>query len=126
MNVTTAELRTLALFEDCEDDDLRSLVDAVSGSREIGEGDVICGEGDKADRWWIVVDGIADVTVQGLYTATIGPGETVGELALLDHEPRAATVTAVTRMVLHEVDGHAFVDALLASPRLSVAMLRQV
>ncbi|MEY2432814.1 MAG: hypothetical protein QOC92_2539, partial [Acidimicrobiaceae bacterium] len=79
-----------------------------------------------ADRWWIVADGMADVTVGGLYTATIGPGESIGELALLDGEPRGATVTATTEMELHEVGGEQFVEALLASPRLSLALLCQL
>ena len=107
-------------------DDLEGVADAVTGVREVAEGEVVCAEGDKADRWWIVADGMADVTVRGLYVATIGPGESIGELALLDGEPRGATVTATTAMVLHEVDGDQFVDALLASPRLAVAMLREV
>jgi cytochrome P450 len=126
MGLTTAELQSLPLFGDCAEDDLRSVIDAVAAERDIVEGDVVCTEGDKADRWWIVTDGTADVTVNGLYTATIGPGETIGELALLDGEPRAATVKAVSDMHLYEVDGHAFIDALLAHPRLAVAVLRQL
>lgn len=107
-------------------DDLRSVASAVSGERAAVGGEVICAEGDKADRWWIVADGLADVTIGGLYIATIGPGETIGELALLDGELRGATVTAVTDMALHEIDGDVFLDALLASPRLSVALLREL
>ena len=102
-----SELHALALFEGCEDDDLARVAGAVTGVRHVVEGEVICAEGEKADRWWIVVDGMADVTVAGLYTATIGPGESIGELALLDGAPRGATVTAATDMVLHEVDGDA-------------------
>ncbi|MEY2469548.1 MAG: hypothetical protein QOF21_2246, partial [Actinomycetota bacterium] len=126
MGVTAQELQSLPLFEGCATEDLRPVVDAVAGLREAAEGEVICAEGDKADRWWIVADGLADVTVDGLYIATIGPGETIGELALLDDEPRVATVTAVTAMRMHEVNGDAFIDALIARPRLSVALLRQL
>jgi cytochrome P450 len=125
VGVVTSELRGLPLFEGCGDEDLERVAGAVTGTRAAREGEVICAEGDKADRWWIVADGLADVTVGGLYTATIGPGESIGELALLDDEPRGATVIATTDMVLHEVDGHQFVDALLSSPRLAVAMLRE-
>lgn len=124
--VTTALLRELELFGDCDDDDLRPVIDAITAERDVGDGDVICAEGDAADRWWIVADGTADVTVGGLYTATIGPGETIGELALLDGEPRAATVKAVTDMRLYEVDGNAFVDALATRPRLTLAVAREL
>lgn len=126
MTVTVEELHALPLFEGCEPRDLVPVVEAVSATRTVGEGEVICAEGDKADRWWIVVDGMADVTVGGLYTATIGPGETIGELALLDGELRGATVKATTDMTVHEVDGHQFLDALLASPTLALALLREL
>jgi cytochrome P450 len=122
----TAELRSLALFEDCDEDDLALLAKAVRQLRSVSEGDVVCRAGEVADRWWVVAEGTADVTVGGLYVATIGPGETIGELALLDGQPRAADVTAQTDMVLHEVDGGAFLDALARSPELSMALLRQL
>lgn len=126
MSTTATDLTALALFEGCSLDDLANVADAVTGERRAVEGEVICAEGEDAERWWIVVDGMADVTAAGLYVGTIGPGETIGEMALLDGEPRGATVTAATGMVLHEVNGDAFVGALLESPRLSLALLRQV
>jgi cytochrome P450 len=126
MGVALSELGALSLFEDCEPTDLERVANAVTGVRHVLEGEVVCAEGDRADRWWIVAEGMADVTVAGLYTGTIGPGESIGELALLDGEPRGATVTAATDMELHEVDGDQFVEALLASPRLAIALLREV
>lgn len=96
MPTTAAELSTLALFEGCPPEDLAGVARAVTAVRQVREGQLICTEGEVADRWWIVVDGMADVTSRGIYVATIGPGETIGELALLDGEPRTATVTATT------------------------------
>src|SRR5271154_4484061 len=126
MTATVHELSTLALFEGCAPDELERVARALAGLREIAEGAVLCAEGDAADRWWIVVEGTADVTVRGLYLATIGPGETIGELALLDAEPRNATVTATSDMIVEEVDGGGFVEALVESPRLALALLRQL
>ena len=126
LTLAPAELMSLAIFEGCPADDVAAVVTAIAGAREVHDGQTICTEGDRADRWWIVAEGMADVTVGGLYVATIGPGETIGELALLDGEPRAATVRAVTEMRLHEVDGEQFLGALLARPSLSVALLRQL
>jgi cytochrome P450 len=125
--VSTADaLVLLPLFEGCAPEDLEPVVNAITGVRHAVEGELICAEGDKAESWWIVLEGTADVTTAGLYTATIGPGETIGELALLDDQPRAATVRAATDMVLEEVGGDAFLTALLARPRLAVALLRQM
>ncbi len=124
--VSVDELAALQLFEACAPDDLSGVAAAVTGTRRVPDGEVVCREGEKAESWWIVADGYADVTVAGLYAATIGPGESIGELALLDGEPRGATVTAVTDLVLHEVDGDAFRSALLASPRVAVALLTEL
>ncbi|HJR25585.1 MAG TPA: cytochrome P450 [Acidimicrobiales bacterium] len=124
--VSVDELAALQLFEACPPGDLSEVAAAVTGTRRVPDGEVVCREGEQADRWWIVADGYADVTVAGLYAATIGPGESIGELALLDGAPRGATVTAVTDLVLHEVDGDAFRSALLDSPRVAVALLTQL
>jgi len=119
-------LADLALFEGCSPDDLDHLASAIAGVHVVPEGSVVCSEGEIADRWWIVVDGLAEVTVGGLYVATIGPGESIGELALLDAQPRSATVTASTDMVVHEVDGALFLELLANHSRISLARLRQV
>ena len=126
MTTTIEELSTLTLFEGCEPGDLQQVMSALTGARNVQEGEVICTEGDRATEWWIVIDGLADVTARGRYVATIGPGETIGELALLDAEPRNATVIAATDMVVQVVNGEGFVDALLSSPKLAVGMLRQL
>jgi cytochrome P450 len=123
--MTTAQLRELELFEGCSDEDLAVVTRAVTGVRRVLEGEVICVEDDVADRWWIVVGGQADATWRGLYLGTIMAGESIGELALLDGQPRTATVTATTDMVLEELDGAGFIAALLEVPQVAVALLRQ-
>lgn len=125
MSATADELGRLDLFEGCPDDELTIVNRAITGTRRLGEGEAICREDETADRWWIVVDGQADATYRGLYIATIGPGETIGETALLDGKPRTATVTARTDMVVHEVDGVGFLAALVEAPNVALALLRQ-
>jgi cytochrome P450 len=125
MPTTAVELSALEFFAGCTDEDLAVLTQAVTGVRRVREGEVICAEDEVADRWWIVLEGQADVTWRGLYLGTILAGETIGELALLDGEPRTATVTATTDMVLQELDGEGFVAALLEAPHVAVALLRQ-
>ena len=125
MPTTAAELSALELFENCTEDDLAVVSRAVDAVLQMPEGDVICAEDEVADRWWIVIEGQADATARGLYLGTILPGETIGELALLDGKPRTATVTATTDMVLYELEGKSFVDALLQAPNVAVALLRQ-
>ena len=125
MPTTAVKLSGLELFEGCTEEDLAPLTRAVTGERRVREGEVVCAEDEVADRWWIVVEGQADATWRGLYLGTILAGESIGELALLDGKPRTATVTATTDMVLQELDGEGFVAALLETPRVAVALLRQ-
>ena len=125
MPTTAVKLSALELFEACTDEDLTALTRAVTGVRRVAEGEVVCAEDEVADRWWIVVEGQADATWRGLYLGTILAGETIGELALLDGKPRTATVTATTDMVLQELEGEGFVAALLETPPVAVALLRQ-
>jgi CRP-like cAMP-binding protein len=53
-------------------------------------------EGEGAGRFFLILAGNVDVTVNGMKRATLGPGKSLGEIALLDGGPRSATVTAVT------------------------------
>jgi CRP-like cAMP-binding protein len=73
-----------------------------------------------------VAEGSAIVTAGGIPVATIGPGETIGELALLDRGVRSGTVTAATPMVLHELDGDRFDDVLRRAPGLALSLARQL
>lgn len=70
------ELSQLEVFEACTPEALEPVVRALTGRRTVAEGEVVCTEGDLANEWWIVAEGVADVTTNGQYVATIGPGET--------------------------------------------------
>jgi putative peptide zinc metalloprotease protein len=63
-------------------------------------GDTIVRQGDRGDRFYIVVDGQVDVIREEAgattHLATLGPGEVFGEMALLNQAPRSATVRART------------------------------
>jgi cytochrome P450 len=126
MTATSTIVSSASIFAGCSEADIGRVVQAISGVRRVAEDEVVCRQHDAADRCWIVVEGLADVTVDGLYVGSVGPGETIGELALLDGEPRAATVTAVSAMQLLEMRADGFLDALEASASLSLAVLREV
>jgi len=65
---------------------------------EFEDGDVIFSEGDVASHAYIIRKGQVDIFVKndGVETLleTIKPGEFVGEMALIDQEPRSATAIA--------------------------------
>ena len=49
-------------------------------------------QGDLGDRIYAILDGEAEVVIRDQVVARLGPGELFGEMALLDHTTRNATI----------------------------------
>ena len=79
---------------------------------ELDEGDPLFHEGESGDALYVVVRGRVIVERQGTPLATLGTGECVGELAVLDWEPRSATVTAAAPTLLLRLERHDLLDLL--------------
>jgi CRP-like cAMP-binding protein len=52
-------------------------------------------EGEPGETFYIVTEGRLQVSQRGAVTGELGPGDFLGEIALVDGRPRTATVTAV-------------------------------
>jgi CRP/FNR family cyclic AMP-dependent transcriptional regulator len=100
---TVDDLRHIALFAQMTEAELGRLaelgepVDAEAGA-------VIIDQGDVGTECYIVLEGDAGIFHSGEHIATIGPGAVVGEMALIGHKPRNATVKAQTLMRLLAFD----------------------
>jgi CRP-like cAMP-binding protein len=81
-------------------------------------------EGDTDDCLYIVIEGQVRVH-HGEHTLLIlGPGKTVGELALLDPEPRSASVTAVDNVLLFRIDREPFEEVIADRPEIAQGIIR--
>jgi CRP-like cAMP-binding protein len=78
-------------------------------SRHVAAGETVYRQGDDADGCLIIQEGTAEVLGDGRPIASVGPGDLVGEIALLRCVPRTATVRALTEMDLRLMDGDRFV-----------------
>jgi len=79
---------------------------------ELAEGDIVMREGDHGDRFYVVESGSVTVSKEGRFVASLGPGDFVGEIALLRDVPRTATVTATAPTVLQALDRQHFLPAV--------------
>jgi CRP/FNR family cyclic AMP-dependent transcriptional regulator len=81
--------------------------------------------GQEGDAFYVILDGKASVTRRrGLPSVKIGPGAYFGEMALIDGQPRSATVVATTEMTCLRLGRAGFQKALRAEPSVSAALLR--
>jgi CRP-like cAMP-binding protein len=97
--------------------------------RHFQKGETIISQGDKGDAFYIIAEGSVEVFVRkGLRkerVAILGPGEFFGEMALITHDRRSATVVVKDRalvFILHEAD---FASILMKNPE-ALKLLRQV
>ena len=82
---------------------------------EVGAGEAVFRQGDHGDRFYVVADGSADVSVDGETTGTLWPGEFFGEIAILRDVPRTATVVAREPTRLYALERDDFLAAVTGS-----------
>lgn len=119
-----ARLRVVPLFSACSDKELRFIAAHVE-ELDFPAGTVLCREGRPGGDFFVILDGQAEV--EGRHgKATLGPGEFFGEIALLDHGPRTATVTAATPLRCLVLGPPQFRDVLHSNAAIAVKMLHVV
>jgi len=92
---TTELLRNVHLFSALDDKDLQSLSEEFN-QRRFSAGDKIALEGEGGLMFFVIESGEVSVEVHGEEVRRMGPGDAIGEIALIDRRPRTATVTATT------------------------------
>ena len=113
-----AWLSSVPFFEGFSNDDLHRVVD-LSQQMEATSGTVLVDQGDPGTQCYVIVEGQASVYVRGEHVASSGPGSMVGEMALIDHRPRTATVVADTPMKLLRFGTREFRTLLDEMPKAS-------
>jgi CRP/FNR family cyclic AMP-dependent transcriptional regulator len=88
-----------------------------------GAGKVMVQEGDNGGRFFLIVSGTAVVTRNGRRVRKLGPGDSFGDIALIDGGPRSATVTAETPITTMSLAIWNFKAALLENPSITYKLL---
>ncbi len=94
---------------------------------DLDQGSELTGQGHLGREFFVVVEGVASVERDGKTIGAVGPGEIVGELAVLDTPVRTATVIARTPMRVLVAERRSLAPLLGRTPRLAqrVAEVRQ-
>jgi CRP-like cAMP-binding protein len=102
----------------------------VGERRVYAAGDRLMKQGDAADSLWVILSGKVSVVrehpdlASPIPLAQLGPGEVVGEMGLLDGDPRSATVTATEPTVTMEVSQSALSLVVAEHPELYAALVK--
>ena len=96
-----AQLQRVPLFAHCGPKELTFIVTQVE-DLDFPSGKELCREGQSGGDFFVILSGSAVVTRAGTEINRLGPDDFFGEIALLDHGPRTATVvtTSPTRCLV--------------------------
>lgn len=117
-----SQLSSVDMLRTIDDEVLDTLAEKVQVS-DHAPGSVVVSEGDEAAGLFMVLRGTAVVERGGEAIALIGPGEHVGEIALLDGQPRMATVRAQDDLRTGFLTSADFLDVLEAQPAVALELL---
>ena len=117
------QLKDAKLLQGIPESEIRSIEKQVKIVRHpAGHEIVLRGEGGVG--FMIIKDGSVSVkTVKGR-TRKLGPGDSFGEMALLDHEGRSATITADTDVTLASIPEWNFKPFLKEHPEVAYRLLQ--
>ncbi len=119
-------LRRLPLFADLPEADLEALYQKAE-PMTLPAGEWLMREGAIGDALYVVLEGAIEITKhsgdQEVVLARRGPGEVIGELALLEQTPRSASGRAIQESRLLNINKQAFKQVLAASPSAALALL---
>ena len=115
-------LRNIPLFSACSTKDLEKI--AKAGDEVVmPAGSLIVDQGQTGREAFVIISGTAVVKRNGKKVANLGPGSVVGELSLLDHGPRTATVVAESDVTLFVVSQRHFLGVIDDVPALAHKLL---
>jgi CRP-like cAMP-binding protein len=115
-------LQRVPLFAGLDREGLEA-IGRIAEEIEAREGTVLTHEGRHEGYFFVIVSGSVRIDRGGQTINTMGPGEFLGEIALLDGGPRTATATASEPSGLLKITYEAFRELVDTSPGVRTAVL---
>jgi MFS family permease len=108
-------LRSVELFASLPAPELEGLAGRLT-EVTAAPGTAVVREGEIGHHLYVIEDGEVEVSRGGRTVATLGPGDYFGEIALLRHVPRTATVVAKTPATLLSLEREGFLEEVTGHP----------
>ncbi len=99
MGIDTNRLTAIPLFSDLSSEEAKRLA-AFATETSAAEGQILMKQGDYSTELIAIEEGTADVLKDGEKVASLKEGDLIGEMGLLQREPRNADVIATSPMRL--------------------------
>jgi CRP-like cAMP-binding protein len=115
---TDERLAQVPLFQGLSRRQLRT-VSSLTTRIDLGPGTVLAKEGQPGSEFFILLHGEVEVRHRDQVLGTRGPGEYVGEMALMDSRPRTADLVAKTPVIVEVMSSREFRSLLSEVPALS-------
>ncbi|MEW6405606.1 MAG: cyclic nucleotide-binding domain-containing protein, partial [Chloroflexota bacterium] len=117
-------------FPGIKPDEVQELI-LNSRVKSYPSGTILCHEGAVEEIFYMILEGDFEVSKvinnsEKRMLKSLTAGDFFGEMALIHHAPRAATVVAKTDVVVLELDKHGFDRVLQSSPSISLAMVSEI
>ena len=117
-----AHLKSVPMFAGCSKRELQAIQKA-GDEVTMTEGTLIVDQGQMGREAFVVIDGEVTVRRGGRKVVSLGPGAVVGELSLLDHGPRTASVVCDTDCTLFVLDQRHFQKVIENNPSIAMKLL---
>ena len=110
-------LDAVPLFSECSQRELRTVA-ALCTRLDVAAGFRLTRQGTHDPQCFVVAAGSAAVEIDGRAVGTVGPGDMVGEMSLLDGGPRSATVISLSPMTLYVMTRGEFRSMMRTNPSI--------
>ncbi|MEP6640213.1 MAG: cyclic nucleotide-binding domain-containing protein [Chloroflexota bacterium] len=116
-------LRHVPLFAGCGKDSLR-LIERLADEVDVPDGYVLMRQGDGAQEFFLIVDGRVRIEQNGQRIASLGPGEFLGEIGLIDEGQRTASAVTEGPAKLLVITHQGFHSLLDLSPAIHLEVMK--
>ena len=116
-------LKGVDLFQGIPGEEL-SHIAQITDEIEYPSDHTIFGEGDQGDAMYLIVDGEVKVHSGEQIFAELGTKQCFGEMAILDAEPRSASVTTLSDLTLLKIQREDFHEILAEKPEISLGIIQ--